>query len=202
MRSARDDAPASARLGRDLLRVGVPTSGRAIGWGPGDATRDPTRHFPGCDRVRSGGTSRHEHHHAQLTHARRESATPRPVASRRGSASPDHPAWRELFDERAPLIGAPAFYGPPITFLLGPWLLLVLLLIGPFALILTILVVLAAAAGVLAVVAAVIASPYLLVRHLHGHGMAHAKPRAPRYLFHKHRAGSGRLGSLQPKGMS
>lgn len=140
---------------------------------------------------------------SQLTHAGPESAAPRPVASRpRGAASPEHPTWGEAFDEGASLIGAPAFYGPPISFLLGPWLLLVLLLIGPFALIFTILVVMAVAAVVLAVAAAVIASPYLLIHHLHGHGTVHAKPRAPRRRLRKHRVGSGRLGRLQPKGVS
>ena len=58
-----------------------------------------------------------------------------------------------------------------IIFVLGPWLLLVLLLAGPFALIVTLLLVQAVAAGVLAALVAVIASPYLLVRHLRGHGM-------------------------------
>jgi hypothetical protein len=138
----------------------------------------------------------------QLTHAPPESAAPRPSAPRRGSASPDHPTWGEAFYEGASLIGAPAFYGPPVTFLLGPWLLLVLLLIGPFALIFTILVVMAIAAVVLAVVAVVIASPYLLIRHLHGHGKAHTKPREPRRLFRRHRVGSGRLGRLQPREVS
>jgi hypothetical protein len=140
---------------------------------------------------------------SQLTHAGPQPAAPRPVASRpRCSASPDHPTWDEAFYERASLIGAPAFYGPPVIFLLGPWLLLVLMLAGPFALILTILVALAVGAGLLAVVAAVIASPYLLIRHLCEHGKAHAKPRAPRHRFRKHRGGSGRLGRLLPKEVS
>lgn len=140
---------------------------------------------------------------SQLTHAGPGSAHPRPVAWRpQGSASLEHPTWGEAFYEGASLIGAPAFYGPPVSFLLGPWLLLALLLAGPFALIFTILIVMAVAAVALAVVAAVIASPYLLIRHLHGHGKAHAKPRAPRRLFRKHRVGAGRLGSLQPEEVS
>jgi hypothetical protein len=135
-----------------------------------------------------------------LTHAPPESAAPRPVAPRgRRSASPDRPTLAEGLGETAPLIDAPAFYGPPISFLLGPWLLLVLVLIGPFGLIFTVLVALAV---VLAVPAAVVASPYLLIRHLHRHGTAHATPRPPRDLFHKRRIGSGRLGSPQPKGAS
>jgi hypothetical protein len=140
---------------------------------------------------------------SQLAHGRPESAGPVPITrQRQGSVSPEHPTWSEAFYERAPLIGAPAFYGPPISFLLAPWLLLVLLLVGPFALIFTILVVLAVGAAVLAVAAAVIASPYLLVRHLHGHAMVHAKSRAPGHQFRRHRAGSRRLGSLRPKGAS
>jgi hypothetical protein len=138
-----------------------------------------------------------------LTYAGPESAAPCSFASRpRDSASPEHPSWGEAFYEGASLVGAPAFYGPPVSFLLGPWLLLALLLAGPFALIFTILIVMAVAAVALAVVAAVVASPYLLIRHLHGHGKGHAKPRAPRRLFRKHRVGAGRLGSLQPEEVS
>ena len=77
-----------------------------------------------------------------------------------------------------PLISAPAFFGPPVIFLLGPWLLLVLLLIGPFALLFTFLLALAGAVSLLTVCLAVIASPYVLIRHLHAHATAHAKPRA------------------------
>ena len=125
---------------------------------------------------------------------------PHPIAvRRRASVSLDRPTWGKLFAETAPLIGAPAFFGPPIIFVLGPWLLLVLLLIGPFALIVTLLLVMAVAAGLLAVCVAVIASPYLLIRHRHGHGTVRAKPRAPLHLFLKHPVSSGRLGS-QPKG--
>jgi hypothetical protein len=137
------------------------------------------------------------------THAPPQSATPRPVAPRqRSSAAPDRPTWRKTVDETAPIIDTPAFYGPPIIFVLGPWLLLVLLLIGPFALVLTVLLGLAVAAGLLAMFVAVIASPYLLIRHLHAHGVVHRKPRAPLHPFRKHRVSSGRLGSPQPKGVS
>ncbi|HZE04384.1 MAG TPA: hypothetical protein VE127_04110 [Solirubrobacteraceae bacterium] len=139
----------------------------------------------------------------QPTHAPPGSATARPIAPRRpGSASPGRPTWGEVFHQTAPIIGAPAFFGPPIIYVLGPWLLLVLLLIGPFALIFTLLVVTAAAAGLLAVCLAVIASPYLLIRHLHAHGTVRAKPRAPLHLFRTHRVTSGPLGSPQPKGSS
>ena len=77
-----------------------------------------------------------------------------------------------------PLISAPAFFGPPVIFLLGPWLLLVLLLIGPFALLFTFVLVLAGAVALLTVCLAVIASPYVLIRHLYAHTTAHANPPA------------------------
>jgi hypothetical protein len=77
--------------------------------------------------------------------------------------SHDHPTRGEVFDEAAPAFGAPPLYGPPVIFLLGPWLLLVLLLIPPAAFLLTIglvIVVVAAPAALL------VAVPYLLVRRL------------------------------------
>ncbi|MFL5862142.1 MAG: hypothetical protein ACJ780_15405 [Solirubrobacteraceae bacterium] len=107
-----------------------------------------------------------------------------------------------MFAQTEPLIGAAAFFGPPIIYVLGPWLLLVLLLTGPFVLIFTLLLVTAAAACLLAVCVAVIASAYLLIRHLHAPGPVRAKLRGPLHLFRTHRVGSGRLGSPQPKGMS
>ena len=139
---------------------------------------------------------------AQLTPAPPQSATPHPLAAAAGPTPPDRPTWGEVIAQTAPIIAAPAFFGPPVIFVLGPWLLLVLLLIGPFALIFTLLLFTAAAAGLLAVFVAVIASPYLLIRHLHAHGTVRAKSRAPVPLFPKHRVSSGRLGSPQPKGMS
>lgn len=137
----------------------------------------------------------------QLTHAPPKSATQRPVAARRRGVSPDRPTWGEVFAQTTPLVGA-AVYGPPVIFVLGPWLLVVLLLIGSFALIVTVLLVLAVAAGLLAACVAVIACPYLLIRHRHAHGVVRGKPRAPLHLFRKHRVSSGRLGSQQPKGVS
>jgi hypothetical protein len=83
------------------------------------------------------------------------------------------PAAGEMLDEVEPLIGALPFYGPPIIFVAGPWILLVLLLAGPFALLVTIAIAVAAAGLLIVAVAAVIASPYLLFRHLRS---AHALP--------------------------
>ena len=136
-------------------------------------------------------------------HTPPQSATPRPIDARRqASASPERSTGGDLFHTAAQLIDAPAFYGPPVIFVLGPWLLLVLLLIGPFAAMITIVFAMAVVAGLLAVLVAAIASPYLLIRHLRAHGVVHAKPRAPLHLFRQRRVSSGGLGSLQPKGVS
>jgi hypothetical protein len=75
------------------------------------------------------------------------------------------PTAGETFDEVAPLIGAQPIYGPPIIFVLGPWLLLVLLLIPPAAFLITLVLVVVVAAGLLVAVSALVASPYLFARH-------------------------------------
>jgi len=92
---------------------------------------------------------------------------PRPGAPRSvGVRGRGRPTAVETLHETASLIGAPPIYGPPIIFVLGPWLLLVLLLIPPAAFLITLVLVVAAAAGVLVAVSALVASPYLLVRHM------------------------------------
>ena len=80
-----------------------------------------------------------------------------------------------MLAEIIPLIGAVAGYGPPVIFLAGPWLLLGLMLSGPFALLLILVVFMVAAATFLvALTAAILVVPYLLVRHLRGHRARHA----------------------------
>jgi hypothetical protein len=88
-----------------------------------------------------------------------------------------HPTFAERLIETVPLITAPAFFGPPVIFLLGPWLLLVLLMIGPVALLITFVILAAAAAGLLVALGALIASPFLLVRHLRARHQAAAPAR-------------------------
>ena len=93
------------------------------------------------------------------------------------SASPNRLTWRERLGETLPLISAPALFGPPVIFLLGPWLLLVLLLIPPTALLITLIAVVMLGAGLLAALGALIVSPYLLVRHLRArHRLARPAP--------------------------
>ena len=76
------------------------------------------------------------------------------------------PTWREVIERFAPLVLAPAYFGPPAVFLIGPWLLLVLMLIPPAALLITFAMVFLIAAAALGALVALLASPYFLVRHL------------------------------------
>jgi hypothetical protein len=81
--------------------------------------------------------------------------------------SPHHsPTGHTMDREISPLIGAVPIEGPPAVLLAIPWLFLVLVLAGPFALLLTTVLVLLAAALIIAALAAIVASPFLLARHL------------------------------------
>jgi hypothetical protein len=89
------------------------------------------------------------------------------------------PTGREILDESLSLVGVTPVDGPAAVLLIGPWLLLVLMLIGPFALLFTLVVVLVAAAALVASVAAILAAPFLLVRRLRRAWAAHASMPAP-----------------------
>jgi hypothetical protein len=89
------------------------------------------------------------------------------------------PNRREIIEGVEPLATAPAFFGPPVVFVLVPWVLLVLLLIGPAALLITLVLAFVVLAGALVAVAALLASPYLVVHHLRARH--HASPR--RFAF-------------------
>jgi hypothetical protein len=84
------------------------------------------------------------------------------------------PTAHEMDREISPLIGAVPVEGPPAVLLAVPWLLLVLLLAGPFALLLTTVVVMLAAVLIIGALAAIVASPFLLVRHLRAARARHA----------------------------
>jgi hypothetical protein len=88
----------------------------------------------------------------------------------------ERPTVREILQRVVPGIFFIPVAGPPVILLLGPWLLLVLLIIPPAAFLITLVLLLALGAGLLAAVGAVIASPYLLVRHLHARHLAHERP--------------------------
>jgi hypothetical protein len=128
---------------------------------------------------------------------------PRQIAAPgRGRPASRKPTWTETLTETAAEAGAPAFYGPPVGFLLGPWLLLVLFLIPPFAVAFTVGLVLAVGAALLAALAVLIASPYLLVRHLETHWARQPKPQPSPRPVRSRRVSSAPLGSPQLKGVS
>lgn len=94
-----------------------------------------------------------------------------------------HPTTGHEDHEISPLLGAVPVEGPPAILLALPWLFLVLLLAGPFALLATIVVAMLAVALVVCALAAIVASPFLLVRHVravrarHVAEREHAEPR-------------------------
>jgi hypothetical protein len=81
---------------------------------------------------------------------------------------------RERLDEIAPLIDFVPVAGPPIIFLAVPWLLFVLMLAGPFLLLVTLVAVALGAVALVALTGAILATPYLLVRRLREHRAARA----------------------------
>jgi membrane associated rhomboid family serine protease len=87
--------------------------------------------------------------------------------------------FRELFDEIEPLIGIGPVYGPPVVLLAVPWLLLVLMLAGPFTVLITFVVLFAAVAALAGLIGAVLVTPFLLVRRLRRLRVRHAPAHAP-----------------------
>jgi hypothetical protein len=93
------------------------------------------------------------------------------------------PTVRSILEETADLVETVPLYGPPAILLVGPLVLLALIVAGPFLALLTIVAVLVLAAVLVALAAAVLASPYLLVRHIRGHRATARKPfGAPRLV--------------------
>src|SRR3954451_21857687 len=82
------------------------------------------------------------------------------------TAMNNEPTAGEIVAEIEPLIGVVAVAGPPVVLLAVPWLFMGLMLAAPFAVLVTLVVVMAAAAALGAIAIAILASPFLLVRHL------------------------------------
>ena len=76
------------------------------------------------------------------------------------------PTLREEVAEIDPIIGTVFVAGPPVLLAWAGTVLFALMLAGPFALLVTLVAVFAAAAVVVTLAGAVLATPYLLVRHL------------------------------------
>jgi hypothetical protein len=121
------------------------------------------------------------HAHALIEQAAEESRSAahrhdRPAASER-------PTLSDLLQRVVPGIFFVPLAGPPVFLLLGPWLLLVLLIIPPAAFLITLVLLVAVAAAILGALAALIASPYLLVRHLQERHDLHAQQPVRRRRF-------------------
>lgn len=111
------------------------------------------------------------------------------------SATPDaHPPASEFpplgerLSEILPLVFVVPVAGPPVVLLLGPLLLIDLLLIPPTALLITLVVVTVVAAGLLAAFICLVASPYLLVRHILKHRGRQPERRTRVHRLHERHA--------------
>jgi hypothetical protein len=108
----------------------------------------------------------------ELIRPPRAPSAPESPPDERGNVPPsasEPPTVGEMLAETVPLADVVAGAGPPVAFLAVPWLLFVLALAGPFALVFTFVVLLVAAALVVVLAGAILATPYLLVRHLRRH---------------------------------
>jgi hypothetical protein len=113
-----------------------------------------------------------------------------PPHSLRPLASERQPR-RETVGEIGALVDVVPFDGPPLIFLLVPWLFLGLMLAGPFAVLVTFAVLLVVTTALLGLAGAILAAPFVLVRHLRrdrpGQAPAGA-PAAPPVRFESVRA--------------
>ena len=99
-----------------------------------------------------------------------------PVVLDPASETPDQPTIKEVLQEVVPLLFFVPVAGPPAILLVGPLLLFVLLLVPPAAVLITLTIVFVLGAGLLVALGALIASPYLLVRHLRArHALARSE---------------------------
>jgi hypothetical protein len=76
------------------------------------------------------------------------------------------PTVGDMVAEVVPLIGAVYQAGPPILVAWVGTVLFALLLVGPFVLLITLAVVAAAAVALVALAGLILATPYLLIRHV------------------------------------
>jgi hypothetical protein len=87
------------------------------------------------------------------------------------------PTFAEMVADIVPVIGVIFVAGPPVIFIAGPWLFLVLMLSGAFAVLVAFAALWVVAAVLLTTLAAMFATPYLLVRGLlRRHRMSRATP--------------------------
>jgi hypothetical protein len=75
------------------------------------------------------------------------------------------PTRGDLLADVLPVIGTVYVAGPPILLAWAGTVLFALMLAGPFALLVTLVAVVVAAAALIALAGAILATPYLLIRH-------------------------------------
>jgi hypothetical protein len=83
------------------------------------------------------------------------------------------PTLGDMVADIVPVLETVFVAGPPVVFVWAGTVLLALMLAGPFAFLVTLIVVLVTAAALVTLAGAILAAPYLLVRHLRGHGVRH-----------------------------
>jgi hypothetical protein len=89
-----------------------------------------------------------------------------PIASAR-------PALGDMLADIVPVLATVFVAGPPVLVAWTGIVLLALMLAGPFALLVTLIVVMVAAAALVTLAGAILATPYLLMRHLRGRRLRH-----------------------------
>jgi hypothetical protein len=92
------------------------------------------------------------------------------------------PSRGDKLADIVPVIDTVYVAGPPVLLAWAGTVLLALMLAGPFALLATFVVVLFAAAALVTLAGAILAAPYLLIRHLRGRRVAPAMSAAARRL--------------------
>jgi len=100
------------------------------------------------------------------------------------SSGSERPSCSETLQAILPVVGVVVVAGPPVVLLAGPLVLFALMVAGPFVLLLTVVAVLVGATVLVALVGAILALPYLLVRHIREHVAARSSSSvsAPRLL--------------------
>lgn len=84
------------------------------------------------------------------------------------------PTLRDLDAEISPVVGAVYVAGPPVLLAWAGTVLFALMLAGPFALLVTLVVAFVAVAAVVTLAGAILATPYLLIRHARRHHVSEA----------------------------
>jgi hypothetical protein len=83
------------------------------------------------------------------------------------------PTVGDMLADIVPVLETVFVAGPPVLFVWAGTVLLALMLAGPFALLVTLIVVLVAAAALVTLAGAILATPYLIVRRLRRHRARH-----------------------------